>query len=58
MARSSDLQTKTSEFHSFFCSLDEDGQKNILDILKALEFAQSVILQPKECNTPSKECHF
>lgn len=54
MAYPSELPAKAAEFHSFFRALDENKQENIINILKALEFAQSVVLQPEGYSGPSK----
>jgi hypothetical protein len=46
MTRDNEMAKKVAELNTLFLMLNEKGQDNALNILRALEFAQSVMSEP------------
>jgi len=51
MAQTREQANKIAELNSLFMVLNEKGQENALNILRALQFAQSVILSGEQSQT-------
>ena len=46
MTRDNEMSKKIAELNALFLTLNSKGQDNALNILRALEFAQSVMCEP------------
>ncbi len=56
MTHDTEIVKKTVEFKEHFLSLNDKGQDSALNILRALEFAQSVMCEPVDTNPRQNTC--
>jgi len=55
MTQSREWAKKIAELNSLFVALDEKGQESALNILRSLDFAQSVMVAPNSSQKSSAD---
>lgn len=56
MTQENQMATKITELNALFLSLNDKGQDSALNILRALEFAQTVMFEQFDSNSKHNFC--